>query len=145
MPKTRYMNYDYEHSPFTKSLLAGTFAGILAVCLSLLFNGFYREFGNMNFSMLINVSNLIFSLITFLLLIGLIFNVFVTKMKSGIVIYQVVMVVFFALMCYGVFQIQRTPDAAINLRFQYLVLGITVITGLCAILVIPFFYKRDLL
>ncbi len=139
------MNYDYEHSNFTKSLLAGTFAGILAVVVSLLFNGFYREFGNMNFSMLINVSNLIFSLIIILVVIGLIFNVFVSKMKSGILIYQVVMAIFFALLCFAVFQIQRTPDAAINLRFQYLVLGITIITGLCAVVVIPFFFRRDLL
>ncbi len=139
------MNYDYEHSNFTKSLLAGTFAGILAVCVSLVFNGFYREFGNVNFSMLINVSNLIFSLIILLVIIGLIFNVFVSKMKSGILIYQVVMAILFAIICFGVFQIQRTPDASVNLRFQYLVLGITIITALCAILVIPFFYRKDLL
>lgn len=139
------MNYDYPHSSFSKSVLAGTFAGILAVCLCLIFNGFFREFGNVNFSELINVSTIIFALIILLAVVGLFYNVLVSKFAAGNIIYIVIAAIVFGLLTVGCFHVQRSPDAAMNLRYQYLLMGITIITGLCAVVAIPFFYKKDIL
>lgn len=139
------MNYDYSKTSFSKALLAGVFAGILAVCLSLLFNGYFREFENVNFSGIINVSTIIFSLILFLAVIGLIYHWFVSKMKQGNIVYQLLTLILFVIMAIAVFQVQRTTDSVLNTKFQELLLGITIITGLCAVLVIPFFYRRNLL
>ena len=55
------MNYDYEQTEFSKSLLAGVFTGITATTLSLLFNAFFRRFIGFSLSDIINVSTIIFA------------------------------------------------------------------------------------
>ena len=139
------MNYDYKLGSFSKALLAGLFAGIAATCISLVFNAYFRGIVNFDLSAIINVSTLIFSLTILLTIVGLIYNLFITKMKRGSLIFQVVSFVGIALLAFGAFHVTRTTNVAMNFKFQELLLGIIIITGMCTVFGIPYLYKKDIL
>jgi hypothetical protein len=137
------MNHDYEHTEFSKSLLAGVFAGITAIVLSLLFNAFFRGTIGFHLSALINVSTIIFALLIVVTLAGVGFYFFQHYLKNGGIVYQILSVVFTVLLLLGTSYVQRSPDPALAIEFRELLYGIIVITGLCVVFVIPFLFKHD--
>lgn len=139
------MDYDYKKTTFSKALLAGVFAGILATCLSLVFNGIIRRESGLALSAIINVSTLIFSLIIILTLIGLLYHLFVRRDNKKSILYQVLMAVIFAAFAFASFQVDRSPDPIINKEFRELLLGVVIISGICAVFVIPFLYRKNYL
>jgi len=137
------MNYDMHHTEFTKSLLAGVFAGIAATVLSLLFNTFFRGTTGFFLSELINVSTVIFTLLTLGTLAGPTFYLFHHYFKNGTIIFGLLSVIITILLVIGGLQIQRSPDIVVAKEFRELLAGVIIITGLCISFGIPFLYKHD--
>jgi hypothetical protein len=137
------MNYEMQHTEFTKSLLAGVFAGIAATVLSLLFNTFFRGTTGFFLSELINVSTVIFTLLTLGTIAGPTFYLFHHYLKRGTIVFQLLSVLATILLIIGGLQVQRSADPVAAKEFRELLAGVIVITGLCISFGIPFLYKHD--
>ncbi len=137
------MNYDMHHTEFTKSLLAGVFAGIAATVISLLFNTFFRGYTGFFLSELINVSTVIFTLLVLGTIAGPVFYFFHHYFKAGTILFQIAAIIVTAILIIGGLQVQRSADPVASKEFRELLTGVTVITGLCISFGIPFLYKHD--
>lgn len=141
--KLSFMNYDYDQTEFSKSLLAGLFAGISATVLCLLFNAFTRYAIGFHLSEMINVSTIIFAMLILATLAGIIFYFFQHYIKNGRYVFQGVSIVLTALMVIGTQSIQRSAIPSLTIEFRELLTGIIIITALCVVFIIPFLYKHD--
>jgi len=141
--KLYFMNYDYEQTEFSKSLLAGVFAGISATILSLLYNAFFRGIIGFNLSDIINVSTIIFALMTVVTIAGVIFYFFHHYLRRGTLVFQLASVLITVLLIVGSMQIQRSDNPVLSEEFRELLWGIIGITGICTVFIIPFLYKND--
>ena len=139
------MNYDYEQTEFSKSLLAGVFTGITATTLSLLFNAFFRRFIGFSLSDIINVSTIIFALMIFVTIAGIIFYFFHHYIKKGKFVFQIAAVIITLLLIAGTMQIQRSVNPGLSSEFRELLWGIIGITGICTVFIIPFLFEQDYL
>lgn len=137
------MNRDYEQTEFSKSLLAGLFAGIAATFFSLLYNSYFRLYTGFPLSEMINVSTIIFALVLIVTIAGLIYYLFHHNFKKGTILYQLGGIVITILLIAGAMQVQRSSDPILAKEFRELLLGIIVITGVCTVFIIPFLFKRD--
>lgn len=137
------MNHDYEQTEFSKSLLAGVFAGITATVLSLVFNAFFRRIIGFNLSDIINVSTLIFALILIVTTAGIIFYFFHHYIKKGTFVFQIAAVIITLLLIASTMQIQRSANPGLSIEFRELLWGIISITGVCTVFIIPFLFKHD--
>lgn len=137
------MNHDYEQTEFSKSVLAGLFAGIIATVLCLLFNAIIRYSIGFHLSEMINVSTIIFAMLILVTLAGIVFYFFHHYIKKGGFVFQAVSVALTALMLIGTQSIQRSAIPSLTIEFRELLTGIIVITALCVVFIIPFLYKND--
>ena len=135
------MNHDYDETPFSKSVLAGVFAGILATVVILVFNFIYRGSTAFPLSEIINVSTVIFSSLIILTIAGVIFYFFIHFMKAGQLVYIILFSVLTLLAAYGSMHVSRSSDQLMNNEFHQLLLGTVLILGLCAAAGIPLLYK----
>lgn len=138
------MNHDYESTEFSKSLLAGVFAGITATVLGLIYNSWFRSTVGFPLSEIINVSTIIFIVILMVTIAGLIFYLFHHFFKQGTLIFQLAAILSTILMVVATMSIQRSADPIISKEFRELLIGIICITGACSIFIIPFLYKHDM-
>lgn len=138
------MNHDFESTEFSRSLLAGVFAGIAAVIIGLIYNFIFRTSTGFSLSDLINVSTMIFILISALTVAGLVYYVFHHYFKQGNVIYILFSMLFTAVAVYLAMQVNRAADPVETHQFRYLLAGVLIITGLLASFFIPFLYKKDI-
>ena len=139
------MNHDYEQTEFSKSVLAGVFAGIAATILSMVFNAYFRAMIEFSLSEIINVSTIIFISILATTLSGIMFYLLHHYLKKGTVIFQLLSVVFTAILIVGVMYIQRSSDPMVSNKFRELLIGIIGITSLCTIFLVPFLFRHDYL
>lgn len=137
------MNHDYEQTEFSKSLLAGVFAGISATVLSLLYNTAFRGIIGFSLSDIVNVSTIIFALMTVLTIAGVIFYIFHHYIKKGAILFQIAASLITVLLILGSLQIQRSDNPVLSEEFRELLWGIISITGICTVFIIPFLYKND--
>ncbi|MEP6712447.1 MAG: hypothetical protein ABJA37_08530 [Ferruginibacter sp.] len=135
------MNHDYEPTEFSKSLLAGVFAGIAATVITLVYNFYFRGSTGFSLSEIINVSTIIFVSILLMTVAGLFFYLFHHYFKKGTVIYIVVFVVLTLLAVYGSFNVQRSPNPLLSAEFRQLLLGVIIIYGVFASFIIPYLYN----
>lgn len=138
-----YKNFDYEQTEFSRSLLAGVFAGIAATFFSLLYDSYFRFFTGFTFSEMINVSTIIFALLLIVTLAGVIFYFFHHYLKKGTLIYQLVSLVFTIVLVILALHAQRSVDPVTSAHFRELLTGVIGITGTCTIFVIPFLFNKD--
>lgn len=137
------MNYDLEHTTFSKSVLAGLFSGLIATMLCLLYNAIFRSVTVFSLSELINISTISFSILLSVTIAGLIFYSFDYFFKNGILLFKIVSLVITGILVLLCFQVNRTQILIFNIDFRQLLSGIVLITGLCIAGLIPFFFKHD--
>ncbi|MDB5203774.1 MAG: hypothetical protein JWQ27_3183 [Ferruginibacter sp.] len=137
------MEQEFDSTEFSKSVLAGLFAGIAATVLSLIFNSYFRLYTHYPLSELVNVSTIIFSLVLIVTIAGFIFYLFHHYMKRGAIVYQFVWVAVTALLIMFAMQVQRSADPLQTKQFRELLTGVILITGACTIFMVPLLYKKD--
>jgi len=136
------MDYDFHQSPLSKALLTGLFAGFTATVFCLIYNLIYRESTAFSLSDIINVSSLIFAVNLVFLVIGAIYYGLIKSFRKGELIFIVVfalLTIFFAWKAEGV---QRSANELLNSEFRQLLLGVVIIMGVSAAVLIPFLFHN---
>jgi hypothetical protein len=137
------MDHNYEHTEFSKSILAGVFAGIASVVLCLIYNTAFRNASGFPLSEMINVSTIIFALLLVVTLAGYIFYLLHHYFKRGTLIFQLGAVVVTALLMAGSMQVDRSNNLLFTKQFHELLAGIVLITGLSIVFIIPYLFRND--
>lgn len=136
------MEYDSPSSPFYRSLMTGLFVGIIDTLLCLIYNLIYRERTGFDLSSIINVSSLIFFINLLFPVIGIIYNGFLKYFKKGD---RVFIAVFLGLTLFFAWRsevVYRTTDQTLNHEFRTLLLGIVLILGVSAAVLVPYLYHN---
>ncbi len=136
-------NYDYEQTEFSKSVLAGLFAGIFATFTNLIFNFGYRAITEYNPSELINVSSIIMCSIVIVTIAGIIFYFLHHHVKGGAILFRVIFIILTAISVYYAMQVQRSEDAIVSKQFQELLSGTIIILGAFIVFYIPYLYNHE--
>ena len=137
------MNHDYESTEFSKSLLAGLFAGIAATVVNLLYNFYIRRATGFSLSEIINVSTIIFISILLMTVAGLFFYLFHHYLKNGTLIYKIISVLFTLLGVYFSMTVQRSQNPLVSTEFRELLLGVVIISGVFSSFIIPYLYSSN--
>ena len=137
------MNYDYEQTEFSKSVLSGLFAGIIATCASLVFNMLFRGITQFNPSAIINVSSIIIGSILILTIAGVVFYFFQHYIKGGSFLFRIFFLLLTAIAIYFSMQVQRSTDAIVSKQFTELLSGIVLISGSFIIFYIPYLFNNE--
>ncbi|MBS1752892.1 MAG: hypothetical protein KF741_11115 [Ferruginibacter sp.] len=138
------MNFEYDQTEFSKSLLAGLFAGITATVLCLLYNAIIRYSIGFHLSEMINVSTIIFAMLILATLAGIVYYFFRHYIKKGGLIFQALSVLITVLLVIGTQSVQRSSIPSLTIEFRELLTGIIIITALCVVFIIPYLYKHEI-
>lgn len=133
------MNSTYL-DPFSKAILTGLFAGIMATLVCLGINIFYREATLFPLSSIINVSSLIFFTNFVFLLIGVVYYGLIRMGKGGERLFVLLFLLLTAFLAWRAAYAHRSNDPLLNHEFHQLLTGIVLAMGLIAALGIPFLY-----
>src|SRR5947209_1769069 len=131
------MDYDVKQSPFSKSLLTGLFAGIVATVICLAYNIFYRETTGFLPADFINVSSIIFVVNLVFLVFGAIYFIFLSSFKKGEIIFIVLFVLLTLLGIWKAGEANRGANHLTTMQFRGLLMGIVIISGICAAFLLP--------
>jgi len=137
------MNYDYQQTDLSRSILAGLFAGIVATVGNLVFIFIYRRITAVYTFNLMDAFTTIFGTVILLLVCGLFFYFFVHYLKRGINIYRVIVFLVTAVIVYVSLQYHRLPGYSITAEFRALFIGTQVIIGGLAAFLIPYLFRHD--
>ncbi|AXY73513.1 hypothetical protein D3H65_05765 [Paraflavitalea soli] len=125
------MENDNLHTPFTRSVMAGLFTGIVAAVVCMVFNNIYRTVTYFELSAIINVASIIFAIPLILLVAG--FGYYgLSKYKRGTIVYWAIAILITGICLFLDSSIQRTSDAHLNVEFRQLLSGIIIISGLAS-------------
>ncbi|MBS1495471.1 MAG: hypothetical protein JSU03_05945 [Bacteroidetes bacterium] len=136
-------NYDYEPTEFSKSVLAGVFAGIATTLAVLIYNFIYRGISGFSLSDIVNVSSVIFVSVLLLTIGGFIFHLFHHYVKQGTLVFIVVSVILTILSIYMIMGVERSPNPVMAAQFKKLMLGVVIITGAFWSFGIPYLFNSD--
>lgn len=135
------MDSDYKNIPLSKALMTGLFIGIIDTVICLIYNLIYRDFTGYPLSAFINVSTLIFAVNLLFPVIGLIYFWCTKAINKGNGLYIILFALITAFFCWKAEGVNRSADHVYNLQFRGLLLGIVLILGVSATLVLPWLYK----
>lgn len=137
------MNYDYQQTEFSKSLMAGLFAGLIATLVNLAYDFFYRDVTGFALSEIINVPTIIMASTLLLMIAGLIFYLFHHYMKNGSIVYRIIFLLLTVLCIYLAMHVQRSADPILSNEFQWLLSGVVLILGGTATFYLPYLFDHD--
>jgi hypothetical protein len=137
------MNYDYfPESVFSRTLLTSVFAGILATLACLFYDVIFRESTHFNLNPLINVSTLIFAVNLIFLVIGVLYYAFKKLFKKGDLVFSIAFIILTLFCAWRGEVAQRSADKVLNSEFHTLLLGIILIMGITAAVIIPVLFNN---
>jgi hypothetical protein len=137
------MNYDYfPESVFSRTLLTSVFAGILATLACLFYDVIFRESTHFNLNPLINVSTLIFAVNLIFLVIGVLYYAFKKLFKKGDLVFSIAFIILTLFCAWRGEVAQRSADKVLNSEFHTLLLGIILIMGVSAAVIIPVLFNN---
>jgi hypothetical protein len=137
------MNYDYPQTDFSRGILSGLFAGLIAAVANTVFVLVYRsamafyEFNGLD------VTVIVFGSIIQLITCGLLFYFFVHYMNRGIGFYRLVVVLVTILIVFLGIMVRRSVMGSVPEDFKVLVVGTQVIIGCLATFFIPYLFAHD--
>jgi hypothetical protein len=137
------MNYDYEQTEFSKSVLSGLFAGIFATFANLIYNFIFRDITQFNPSSIVNVSSIIIISVLLVTIAGVIFYLFHHYIKGGNLLFRAFFLVLTAISVYYAMQVQRSNDATVSKQFQELLAGVIIILGAFIVFYIPYLFDHE--
>ncbi len=132
-----------EKPDLSRSVLAALFSGILAVCTAELYNMIYRGITHYNPSYFINVSSIIFGVLIAAMFAGVLFYFFVTYIKGGVYLFQLLFLILCVLLAVVAFRSHYGGNLPAFEGFSGLLFGIDVIMGIFIIILIPYFFKHN--
>lgn len=137
------MNYDYSQTDFSRGILSGLFAGLVACVVNTLFVlGFRAMTAFYEFNGL-DVTVIVFGSILQLLVCGWLFYLFVHYLRKGISFYRLVVILITALIFIVGLIIRRSVMGSSPDEFKIMVVGTQVIIGSLAAFFIPYLFRHD--
>jgi hypothetical protein len=137
------MNYDYQQSNLSRSVLGGLFAGIAAAAANLIFVFIYRAITQFYDFNGIDVTVIVFGSIFLSIACGVIFYLFVHYLNKGLQVYRLmVVIVTFAIIYFGL-ALRRTLVGEVPGDFRALVIGTQIVIGSLAEFLIPYLFRHD--
>jgi len=137
------MNYDYPQTDFSRGILSGLFAGLIAAVANTVFVLVYRsamaffEFNGLD------VTVIVFGSIIQLITCGLLFYFFVHYMNRGIGFYRLVVIIVTILIVFLGIMVRRSVMGSVPEDFKVLVVGTQVVIGCLATFFIPYLFSHD--
>jgi hypothetical protein len=134
------MEYNTSQGSLSRPLMSAVFAGIISTVICLFYNILYRDITDFELADIINVSSLIFLINLLFLGIGFLYYFFINKVKRGeafFIALCVLLTLFFIWKAEGV---KRAASLADIREFRGLLVGILIIIGLCATVLIPYVF-----
>lgn len=136
------MEDDFPKSPFYKGMMTGLFAGIIVTLICLVFNYVYRIYSGFSLSGLINISSLIFFTNFVFLMFGIAYYALKDHFKKGEIFFVAVMALLTIISAWAAEYIHRTKDIVQNIEFRHLLIGLILIMGVGAAVLVPFLYHN---
>lgn len=136
------MNYETEQGTFSRSVMAGLFAGIVATLVNLVFDFFYREVTQFNPSQVVNVASIIFASILFSIVAGLLYYFIVPYANKSRLLFVILFIALTVFFTYLAFTVHRSDDAKVSSQFHGLFGGVIIITGVIDALLIPYMARH---
>lgn len=137
------MNYDYQQSDLSRSILAGLFSGIVATITNLIFTVTYRSITQFYEFNAIDITTIVFGTILLSIACGAMFYFFVHYLNKGTMLYRImVVIVTIAIVITGI-NLRHTIQDVIPYEFRVLVIGTQVIIGGLALFLIPYLFRHD--
>lgn len=131
------MNYDNEQTPFSKALLTSVFVGIIMSVVCLIYNSIYRDETGLMPTDIINVASIIFGVNIVFLVIGLVYYV-LTQIKKGEFLFIFLFLALTVFLSWKAEGVERSVNHVVTLQFRGLLLGIIIIAGIGATIIVPF-------
>ncbi|MGN6438082.1 MAG: hypothetical protein ACTHMM_16200 [Agriterribacter sp.] len=136
------MEYENLQTPFTKAFLTALFVGIVTSVVCLIYNSVYRDQTGLAPTDIINVGSIIFGVHIVFLLLGILFYLVRLWKKTGEIIYVVALLLLTAFLSWKAERVVRSTDQVVTLEFRGLLLGIVLIMGLAAAIVVPVLFHN---
>ncbi len=137
------MDYNYQQTQLSKSILAGVFAGLGATLFNLAYDYFYRDISGFTPSQIINVSSIIFGTMLLFTVAGYLHFLLKKFVPYGDAVYIILFAALTALCFYMGTHINRSSDPAEISQFRILFLGIEAVSGLAVAFLIPYLIKHE--
>lgn len=134
-------NEDFQ-TPFTKAFLTALFAGIITSIICLIYNGVYRDQTGLEPTDIINVGTIIFAVHIIFLLLGILFYLFRLWKKTGETLYIVALLLLTAFLSWKSEGVVRSSNHDVTIEFRGLLLGIVLIIGISASVVVPMLFHN---
>ena len=137
------MNYEYSQTDFSRGILSGLFAGLIACVANTVFVLLFRSITQFYEFNGLDVTVIVFGSICQLIVCGWMFYLFVHYMKKGIMFYRLAVVLITALIFFlGIIARQSIMGSAPN-DFKIMAVGTQVIIGILAAFLIPYLFNHD--
>jgi len=137
------MDYSYQQTDLSRSILAGLFTGIVATVGNLIFIFIYVRITAVYTYNLMDGFTTIFGTIILLIVCGLFFYFFVHYLKRGVNIYRVLVFLTTAIILWVGWQVHPHPGDTIPPEFRVLFMGTQLIIGGLAAFLIPYLFRHD--
>ena len=137
------MNYDYTQTDFSRGILSGLFAGLIAAVANTVFVLVYRSISSFYEFNGLDVTVIVFGSVLQLITCGLVFYFFVHYLKRGIISYRIIVTIITALIFSAGIMVRRSVIGDVPNNFIVLVVGTQVIIGSLAVLFIPYLFRHD--
>lgn len=137
------MNYNYSQTDFSRGILSGLFAGLIACVANTLFVLVYRAITSFYEFNGIDVTVIVFGSIVQMLVCGWLFYIFVHYLRKGISFYRLVVICITALIFVLGLIIRRSVMGSSPDEFKIMVVGTQIIIGCLATFLIPYLFRHD--
>jgi hypothetical protein len=137
------MNYEYPQTDFSRGILSGLFAGLVACVANTIFVLAYRSFTAFYEFNGIDVTVIVFGSIIQMIVSGWMFYLFVHYLKKGISFYRAAAILItIAILLVGI-MVRRSVVGTAPDEFKFMVTGTQVIIGCLAAFFIPYLFRHD--
>jgi hypothetical protein len=137
------MNYEYTQTDFSRGILSGLFAGLIAAVANTAFMIIYRSITSFYEFIGLDITVIVFGSILQLIVCGWVFYLFVHYLKKGILSYRVAVIIITAAIFFLGIMIRRSVFGEVPDNFKALVVGTQIIIGCLAAFFIPYLFRHD--
>ena len=123
------MNYDYTQTDFSKGILSGLFAGLIAAIANTVFVLVYRSMTSFYEFIGLDITVIVFGSVLQLIACGLVFYFFVHYLKRGIITYRIIVLIITALIFVMCIMVRRSVMGEVPNDFIALVVVTQIIIG----------------
>jgi len=137
------MNYEYSQTDFSRGILSGLFAGLVACVANTVFVLLYRSFTEFYEFNGLDVTVIVFGSISQLIVCGWMFYLFVHYMKKGVTFYRMAVVLITVVIFFLGVMARESIIGSAPENFKSMVVGTQVIIGCLAAFFIPYLFTHD--